>query len=472
MTNICQRVASSMMLDREGVIAMDLCESGMKEAARETEALIATKHEWGLLRGKLGATKQTAALESELDKKISDMKTKWQANIAACDRNDAKSCGYIGRINKYYKSFGFERPVVKPTPMPFQTAGDSFILIEDRLNTSQEIMIDTGMPVTGVPASFLASQQASFQRLNTFSTTANYAPKNTVMHIGSESFSPPIVVATGFLDYYEGTDKNHRMVAILGMDYLKQRAFEINFDTSRFVTNQDVTARLKDGSWRPVTLHVAPAMDAFWVKVLFNDKPVFLMFDTGAAETTIGASCAKKLGLEEKGGEGWSQGFEGEHSSVEMHPARITFGDDTIDLNTIDAEESPLFQGLAFEGVCGVIGVDILKRHNTLYDPASLTLYIQKRSTPPAPEFKGPGIKFNPQPERGGWILSHIYKGTPASSTGLQTGDIVVAINGKQTLQMTILEYYTLLSKGNSSIILTVVRNGKSEDIKITLKHD
>ncbi len=72
-------------------------------------------------------------------------------------------------------------------------------------------------------------------------------------------------------------------------------------------------------------------------------------------------------------------------------------------------------------------------------------------------------------PTSTGILVTSVGAGTPAQKAGVQQGDIIIAVDGKKVEDESILLTDLRQKKAGDTITLTVNRNGKTEDIKVTL---
>lgn len=88
------------------------------------------------------------------------------------------------------------------------------------------------------------------------------------------------------------------------------------------------------------------------------------------------------------------------------------------------------------------------------------------------------GVEFNAQPNpavlrvygvKNGVIISNVVSGGPAAKAGLQTGDAIVAVNGKEVTDGDQLVSEIAGQKPGSTIKLTYIRNGKKQDVDVTV---
>jgi len=69
----------------------------------------------------------------------------------------------------------------------------------------------------------------------------------------------------------------------------------------------------------------------------------------------------------------------------------------------------------------------------------------------------------------GGAVIDNVDQDGPACHAGLQTGDIVVAFNGTPVSSSDQFASLIHASAPNSTVMMTVIRNGQSKDMKVTL---
>ncbi|AYD90305.1 PDZ domain-containing protein [Actinomyces lilanjuaniae] len=71
--------------------------------------------------------------------------------------------------------------------------------------------------------------------------------------------------------------------------------------------------------------------------------------------------------------------------------------------------------------------------------------------------------------ERGGAEVTSVESGSPADEAGLEKGDVIVAIDGKTTAQDAALTGFVRQYSAGDTVTLTVIRDGSSRDVKVTL---
>lgn len=68
-----------------------------------------------------------------------------------------------------------------------------------------------------------------------------------------------------------------------------------------------------------------------------------------------------------------------------------------------------------------------------------------------------------------GALINRVLDGSPAQQAGLQTGDVVVAINGQNVRTGADLPYFVGLLLPGSDVTMDLVRNGKAQQVVVTL---
>ena len=68
-----------------------------------------------------------------------------------------------------------------------------------------------------------------------------------------------------------------------------------------------------------------------------------------------------------------------------------------------------------------------------------------------------------------GVIVAGVEKGSPASSAGLKTKDIITKIDNEDVKNIAYLRYYLYQHKAGDTIKVTVYRDGKAKEISVKL---
>jgi serine protease Do len=72
-------------------------------------------------------------------------------------------------------------------------------------------------------------------------------------------------------------------------------------------------------------------------------------------------------------------------------------------------------------------------------------------------------------PQSNGALINEVTKNSPGDKAGLRSDDVVVSLDGKKVESSSALSRTVALKPPNSTVTLGVVRNGKTQDMKVTL---
>jgi len=166
---------------------------------------------------------------------------------------------------------------------------------------------------------------------------------------------------------------------------------------------------------------------------------------------------------------GWGVG--GASRGFVFHGGTLTLGDVTI--------EHPLTMISTDKGGAGAVasfpnnvGGGILKRFAVTFDYDHSTMYLKAVEGPVADldTYDRSGMWINTVPE--GFKVFDLTAGGPAEAAGLQTGDIITAVNGKPATGIELPEMRrSLRNKAPGTVVkLTVKRGSETKNVSVTLK--
>jgi len=83
--------------------------------------------------------------------------------------------------------------------------------------------------------------------------------------------------------------------------------------------------------------------------------------------------------------------------------------------------------------------------------------------------FEGIGARVE-QAENGGVRLIEVFKGSPAEKAGLKDGDIIIAVDGEDITDLTLLEQVSKIrGPAGSKVVLTIIREGVRDPFDVTV---
>lgn len=132
-----------------------------------------------------------------------------------------------------------------------------------------------------------------------------------------------------------------------------------------------------------------------------------------------------------------------------------------VDKDSFDSKE---FEEFAIKGLVGAVG----DTHTSYIEPVVLKIETEDLSG----EFEGIGAHVRRREDGAIQIVSPI-EGGPAEAAGVQSGDIILAVNGKVLEGLSILEAVSLIrGPRGSTVILTIKHVGLLEPVDISIVRD
>ena len=114
--------------------------------------------------------------------------------------------------------------------------------------------------------------------------------------------------------------------------------------------------------------------------------------------------------------------------------------------------------------VSGIVGLEILKRFNTIYDYYRQTMYIQP-SQYLNMDFKINFSGLKVKKENGGLLVEDVFKGSAAEKAQLEVGDLIKSVDGRKNMKKD--EFQPYFQNSKEPIRLEILRNGKTRRITI-----
>lgn len=121
----------------------------------------------------------------------------------------------------------------------------------------------------------------------------------------------------------------------------------------------------------------------------------------------------------------------------------------------------------SFPQIDGILGIDILKRFNAIYDYANQAMYVKPNSFySDAFYLNHDGLHLSEQEE--GFLVDVVMENSAASAAGIQVGDLITALDGKK--DYTRAAFHRYIQQAEKAVEMVVVRDGWELKVNLTPK--
>ena len=118
----------------------------------------------------------------------------------------------------------------------------------------------------------------------------------------------------------------------------------------------------------------------------------------------------------------------------------------------------------------GVIGSGFFKHFIVTFDYGRRQMWLEPASPLPARQtYDASGVSFTHETNRR-FRVHDVIPGTPAAAAGIQKGDVLVSLDGRDARELTIGEIAALLSAPGATRRFVLMRNGVPHSIAVLLK--
>lgn len=267
------------------------------------------------------------------------------------------------------------------------------------------------------------------------------------------------------------SDEDHPLSGIIGSTVLNNFIVEIDYDQSeiKLFTRKNFEA---PDDWTKQSFSLQP----FGVPVvsatitLPSGKKLAgpYLIDTGAATTIkFNTPFVNENKLIEGLGDHYSytsKALKNEATDeVSKLPAYEVFGQT---FTNFAVRLSQVKKGVSSYGkIDGILGLDILKRFNTIYDYGRQTMYLKPNTLfDEVFRLNHDGMKV--EKEQGVFTVKKVYSGSASDLADIQEGDQITALDGKSDFSPR--EFHSYIQLAGKTVTVTLKRAGK--ELKIQLK--
>ncbi|HVE86204.1 MAG TPA: aspartyl protease family protein [Myxococcales bacterium] len=249
------------------------------------------------------------------------------------------------------------------------------------------------------------------------------------------------------------------VAGILGYDFFARYVVEVDYDAQVLVLHEPAAFQPPAGA-EPVKVTLEKQVPHVPVEVQIAGKPPVtqpVLVDSGSQDALdVDAMAQSPVKMEVVGGVGLGKEF------------RITVGRaESMKLGRF-VLRGPVGSG----GGVPLIGNEILRRFHVAFDYSRQVMYLEpNRHLDDAFVVDASGLDLRYAQDRRGFDVHDVASASPAAEAGIKTGDVLVAIDGRDGPELGGLEKISrLLTRAGATHRLTLRRGSQTQDVQLKLR--
>jgi hypothetical protein len=364
------------------------------------------------------------------------------------------------------------------TSIPFSIK-NGHMFIKLRVNDSEPLhfVFDTGAAanlITDQTAATLGIEASGSQSVQGASGSTNVKRSNghSVTLTGNEQLDD---INFLILNIDHLSDEDTPLDGIIGASILSRYVVEIDYDTNEIKLYDQDDFKTPGSDWHPEKFSLAtfrvPIISASITLPSGEKHEGRYLVDTGAATSVkFNTPFVKKMKLIKNLGNHYaytSKALSQESvDEVSKLPAYEVFGQTFEDFAVRLSQTKKGVSG--YSTVEGILGIDILKRFNTIYDYEHKTMYVQpNKAFKTAFPLNHDGLKV--EKEEGAYRVVAVFDNSSAIEAGIEKGDLITSLDGRNDFtRVSFHDYIQHTRKKVIDVVLT--RDGKEMKVKLKPK--
>ncbi len=258
---------------------------------------------------------------------------------------------------------------------------------------------------------------------------------------------------------------------LLGYDLFKDKIVRIDYQARTLTLYDPARFRLSGKrKHQAIPIEIEQGKPYVRVEVAQADgtqATARLLIDTGAS-LALSLDCHRHddLSLPEKTVEAYiGRGLRGNVCGHLGRVKALRIGDFELhDIPTAFPDEAALSGMSAHQGRQGLVGADVLRRFEVIFDYPRQTMYLRPQAAFRQPiEHDLSGLElYTPMPGLRFYVIEQVIPGSPADRAGLAPEDELITVNGQHASRYTLDDLITLLrSQPGKRLRLRVLRDGQ-----------
>lgn len=464
-----------MFRDRETAMR---CEMGSDGFSSHVDPIVQIRHSMANSSARSADSSQIDDLRLKLSVAAASLKKLYaQANEFCENQGLLESCGFAYAYEKFVGLFGpldSTRPKTNPPEKQAIPALHSGYLMPTAQIAGEtvQVILDTGASFTVFSEKWASAHPQTLSKLGSITghNLPFFAVSGYEFVFNGTSFRPQVAVTSPIVDLFEGSDINNKRAAIVGLDFILGRDIEVNNDEHFIVLDAPVAPDIANGEWSsvPLTLHGGLLGYTLGVDVFVNGSPIHMLLDTGATNSSIDEHCLDRLPavIANNSKRRISAHASGFSVDKVVGDAQIKLGDAKPVVTQLGVLSNSHPSELSSTGFCGILGNDVLRHSNFILDTGNFMLHLSPRKTK-AKSYNQ--IDFGITLKRKGkyMVVDNVSPNSLAEKAGVKKGDFLLQVDGRDISTISRFEFAEITRFYETTLNLTILRNGKKKIISV-----